>query len=740
MQTLGDLLSFFTLKRSDAKATLRNPVAADYPPGGKFANFGNWSDERQARLAMQAPWSYSGIHRIAMASLAAELSVKRRAGEDTEDIPNHPIEILVQSPNPDMSREYLWIHTIYSLYLKAAYWFIYPDSRGNIAELWPMPFSRVTPIPNESPNPESLFAGFLYKFKNGQQELMIPRDNVVYLRFPDPFDPYGAMSPLKALLNAVMLDVAQTSWNTNLFDANKGLPASIISVPETLDNNQLEQVRRDLRDNVGQRMVTRAGLVTVQFMQETHQEIQFLEGLKFNQETIYKVLGVPISEETQDGQRWFINNTVWPVLQMIAGQITTQLTKPYFGPDIFAEFDDIRVQDRSIAVQESVQYSPWRSFNEERATRGEPALPKVTIPEYCEGFSGQSLYDDIPARLVDQIMPLILKGEPEPVPPQLAGFAGPPSMPGSAGATHDQVTEAEAEQPDAIEIEDEMPMQPEAMAKWEKIAVKKLKGGSAAHVYLDPALDPVLSFDIATLLGQCRTESEVKAVFAHGAEYKAEIGGGPDIPQSQLDQEQEFTDPLQAWLNDQVSRITQNTINGEPPPQPFWDNEKKLLSAFLVLYLARWTEAGIAETVTSASALGLGITADVNARAAQWAGQYAAEMARGITATTMELVRAKIKQNIVAGGSIADLSAALGEVVAPKWRASMIAQTEITRAYAMANQEIAKELGIEKGLHWITRRDERVCPFCSPNDGKPISRVGSPPAHPRCRCGTYMQL
>jgi SPP1 gp7 family putative phage head morphogenesis protein len=159
-----------------------------------------------------------------------------------------------------------------------------------------------------------------------------------------------------------------------------------------------------------------------------------------------------------------------------------------------------------------------------------------------------------------------------------------------------------------------------------------------------------------------------------------------------------------------------------------------------VLYLGRWVEAGIAETVVSANALGLGIAADVNARAAQWAGQYAAEMARGITATTMELVRAKIKQNIIAGGSLADLNAALAEIVAPKWRASMIAQTEITRAYAMANQEIAKELGIEKGLYWNTRRDERVCPFCFPNDGKPVSRVGSPPAHPRCRCGTTIVL
>lgn len=764
MQTFGDywtnFKNFFTLQQSIKAIPRRitNPVTTDIPPAGRYAYYFQASEESRARLALQTSWSFAALNRIGLAALPSNLIIKRRVGEGTEDIKNHPIEILAKRPNPDISREYLWMDTITNMHLKAAYWFLYPNSNGDIGEIWPMPFSRVRPIPDESPKPTRLFGGFIYRFRDGK-ELVIPPENVVYLRFPNPFDPYDSWPPLRALMKPIVTDNAQSDWNTTLYDENAGMPAVIVSVPESMTDDQVETVRRDLRDNVGKRMVARAGTVNVGFLQETHQEMQFLDGRESNKNEIYDVLGVPMDISNQDSYRWFINNTVWPVLQMIAGQITTQLTAPFFGDDIFAEFEDIRPQDRSLDVQESVQYAPFRSYNEERNTRGEPALPEIIIPDYIDGpFVGLSLYDDIPSRLVDQIMALILKGKPAPIPEQLQGFAGPPSMPGTAGATHDAVTneaqtnpdmqqaQADATTPDAAQTAKAI-IEPDKAIKaafdsWQKIAIKKLdKGKSPAHVFFDDWISEHESYTLAAVLGHCQNETAIKAVFDHLDEYlKAEIGATSDVPQSQLDQEQEFIGPIQDWLKEQSKRITQNTSGGQEPPQTFWDRENELLTAFLVIYVAAWVEAGIAETVVSASAIGIGIDATVNARAAEWAGQYALDMAKGLNATTRELAKAKIKQWITTRGTMTELEASLGEIISPQWRASLIAQTEVTRAYAMASAEIARELGVEKGLHWRTRADERVCPFCSANDGKLTSRVGLPPAHPRCRCGTVMVL
>lgn len=801
MATLGDVIhnvsSFFSLKRT-TKAPARgmtNPVTSDPPPAGRYHNWYAWDDERKAYILLNTSWPFSGMHKIGMATLSSQLLIKRRQGEEVEDLKNHLIERLVDNPNPDMSREYLWMDTIYNMYLKASFWFLYPDSRGNIAEIWPMPFSRVQPVPNEAPNPDSLFSGYIYTFQNGKEQT-IPASNVVYLRFPHPLDRYSAWPPTRAVLQPTILDRAQSEWNTNMFDKNKGLPASIVSVPPELSNDQFNRVKAELREHVGERMVTRAGAISVEFAQESHKEMEFLSGREFNKAEIYEALGVPLDPSDKEAWRWFLNNTVWPVLQIIAGQLTTQLVRPYFGPDIFAEFEDIRPQDRSMEVQESVQYSPFRSYNEERATRGEKALKKIVIPDEVPGFGGLSLYDDVPSKLVDSLLPVILK-EKEKEQPQQGGFSGIPSMAGSAGAAHEaDQEEREAGDTDAIEEAnegDEPEEAPEAKGwqipagmpgdlffyrgpefeqgiswtghvphteyvpaqarmesqfkAWQDIAVKKLnRGKSPAHVYLGDMVSEHESYTLATVLGHCRSEAEVKAVFSHFDEYldiKATIGNRDEVPPEQLALEEELIPQIEKWLTDQSKRIAAATgPNGEAPATTFWSAEIKAMTAFLVPFVSKWAEQGISSTVIALSEMGLGLDAGVNARAAQWAGEHALELARGLTDTTKELAKAKIKQWLLTGKPMGELEKSLAEVISPRWRASLIASTEVTRAFAEASLEIAQEMDVIKRVVWLTAHDEQVCPICGPLNGS-TTKVGSvfpggfssPPAHPRCRCG-----
>lgn len=92
--------------------------------------------------------------------------------------------------------------------------------------------------------------------------------------------------------------------------------------------------------------------------------------------------------------------------------------------------------------------------------------------------------------------------------------------------------------------------------------------------------------------------------------------------------------------------------------------------------------------------------------------------------------------------------------------AEQIAITEMTRAEAYFSDALAarlQEQGLNTQIRWLTGEDEKVCPICSPADGKlkdePITsvaggwngqtwgnRFGRPPAHPRCRCQTVVEL
>ena len=70
-------------------------------------------------------------------------------------------------------------------------------------------------------------------------------------------------------------------------------------------------------------------------------------------------------------------------------------------------------------------------------------------------------------------------------------------------------------------------------------------------------------------------------------------------------------------------------------------------------------------------------------------------------------------------------------------RASMIAQTEITRASVMGERSIALELekvGIRMIPIFATSSDEKVCPICAPLNGKEVTEDLFPPRHVNCRC------
>jgi SPP1 gp7 family putative phage head morphogenesis protein len=85
-------------------------------------------------------------------------------------------------------------------------------------------------------------------------------------------------------------------------------------------------------------------------------------------------------------------------------------------------------------------------------------------------------------------------------------------------------------------------------------------------------------------------------------------------------------------------------------------------------------------------------------------------------------------------------------------RAQLIASTEVTRAYAEANQRVYKEAGI-RYMEWRAAADELMCPICGALNGQIVgiddkfdqaldeqirtqfrSNFQLPPAHPRCRC------
>jgi SPP1 gp7 family putative phage head morphogenesis protein len=176
------------------------------------------------------------------------------------------------------------------------------------------------------------------------------------------------------------------------------------------------------------------------------------------------------------------------------------------------------------------------------------------------------------------------------------------------------------------------------------------------------------------------------------------------------------------------------------PDDRFWEDESAALAELLYDHLLAVAKAAGA---SGASDIGVPVNIDwtlVNKNVEKWARQMALDLVKGITETSRVYTTDAIAQWIESGESLGRLTAVLAD--SPYFgpmRSQMIAETEVTRAYAEGNRAAWAESGVVDGMRWFTAVDERVCPVCGPLHGKQDKLTGDfdgkgPPAHPRCRC------
>ena len=146
----------------------------------------------------------------------------------------------------------------------------------------------------------------------------------------------------------------------------------------------------------------------------------------------------------------------------------------------------------------------------------------------------------------------------------------------------------------------------------------------------------------------------------------------------------------------------------------FWASELALAKAGFLGQLSGVTQQLVGMSITEIqNALAAGADwALVNSEALAWAQQHAGEAITGIMQTTETATRQAVTNWIASGEELPALTKSLSQLPgAPysKSRAELIATTEVTKAYAEANNRIFESVGIPPAIFL-------------------------PPLHPRCRC------
>ncbi|MBI1281880.1 MAG: phage portal protein [Anaerolineaceae bacterium] len=466
----------------------------------------NWPNlaeaEAQARLYQQSPWVYIAVSRIAEAAALVPLRVHPRLSSEFASLlaerglggeVHHPLESLLDAPNPYMSRFELMEQTLGMLELTGdAYWFLGGDGSGTPTEIWPLRPDRVSIVPD----PVDYVKGYVYEL-DGQRIPLMPVEVIHFKRWHPNNDYYG-LSALEAARLAVTSDHAMAEWNRNTFGQDSGVPAGIVNIKEKVNDADYERVKREWRQSYGgpQRRTAflRGGSIEWQNIGLNHNELDFLQGRRAHRDEILNIFGVPVGMVSENAteanakvaERLFIERTLWPKLVRLSQKITQDLL-PFWPGNYVAEFDDIRPTDVQARLDEIKTAYPVMSINEIRER-----------------------YYRLPATLWGQM----------PVGAQKQLTDGPQPTTEAAPPATDTLPPAQSSKFEPVPLTDTLlanESDPEAAAKeldqWERFALKRL-GKAQSRAFEVRHLPSEIAFELSAHLLAATTATDIQSAFA----------------------------------------------------------------------------------------------------------------------------------------------------------------------------------------------------------------------------------
>ena len=290
--------------RQDAIARLPLRVLRQSPPAPRQRNAdapGYAHDapghayDTPSRYAHDAPaYAYDTPSRYAhdAPGHAAITSLNARAGGEPVSA-DHPLQRLLDAPNPFWTRGDLWRATETHLSLwGAAFWALDRDERGAIAEIWPLRPDRMRVIPDA----DRYIKGFVYIGDGGKLAPYIPED-IVWMRYFNPLDEYAGLSPIAPLRLSADMGLDALLANRKLLQ-NDSAPGLIIETAANPTDAEVSAFYQRWESRYqGVEKTRRPALLgagmTAANLGFSPRDMEYIESLRWSLEDIARVFGVP---------------------------------------------------------------------------------------------------------------------------------------------------------------------------------------------------------------------------------------------------------------------------------------------------------------------------------------------------------------------------------------------------------------------------------------------------------------
>ena|GEM_PF-822701 len=318
-----------------------------------------------------------------------ELYLKEKNIEKIK-ISNHPFLDLINNPNMMMTRFTLWKNIVIRLEL-AGYCGVYmpPNGLGLPGELWPLPLTSTGSI-RVIPDRQNVISGFLYV--DGQSRQRLELDEVNYIYYPNPRDPFKGQSALMAQDYPYDIDLYLMQQQYN-FLRNKATVGNVFTTESRLMADEVDEIKKQINEqyagavNSGKPIIVHSGLkLDNRGLSQTTKDMMLAETEKYAREKLFAAYGVSagkmgmvddVNRANLEGlEKAYVKDNVIPKTMLIE-EFFEKNTLPKYSEYLTMDFKTPDFSERELDLKEretNLKYG-YKTINECRTEEGLEPVP-----------------------------------------------------------------------------------------------------------------------------------------------------------------------------------------------------------------------------------------------------------------------------------------------------------------------------------------------------------------------------
>lgn len=686
-------------------------------------------------LAAAKGWVYACVDAIADEIGAIDLHLYKLNGKKVTEVVDSPILNLLYRAN-DFTTKFDMFRLMQQYLELAGEAPLYVAMDGNQpTDLLLLRPDRLTVIPGKG---TEIIAGYKYR-PDGGREINLTKDEVVFIKNPDPTRTFRGAGTLEAVAKTVDIDNFSEDFNRKFF-YNGATPGAVLQTEQKLTAETLENLRSQTKrlyagiDNAHKTMILQQGLEWKP-LQLSQKDMDFLEQQRFSRDKILAVFRVPKSVLgiTDDVNRAnaeatdyiFAKRTVKPKMTRLVEQLNEFLLPLFPGSEnLELRFTDPVPEntETKIKVYETGLRNGYYTINEVRSKEGLKSI----------GPAGDTVYLPFSVQAIDDV-----------------------NAPTDSNPDEQKLFNS---------------IQRSITARGRKgIKTKELKEKVKKDLY--EKLTPVI-MNMLGHKGNQKTINKFKVlkVKTDQIQEEAEESAATDEEAAKKkfwEMKIAKTNKIEAdWIKrnnklfDQQMTEVLGSTGTKATISDIADwllNVTKETKKTKKLFKPIMSQAVAAGGQDAYDMIGLDDELDIsNPRVQKFLEKRSFQFSEEITEETNSRLGKTLADGIEKGEGIPELRKRVEDLFdgMKQSRSETIARSEVIRATNYGTDEAYKESGIVESKEWLVAFDERTCPYCLELQGKIVDldedfagkgdnvggmqveyeNVGAPPLHPNCRC------